>query len=67
LSFLFGSETVSFVPKYIPSLWGEREVEFFQKLQNLQALKTFSHREFEKIIDEFQSYVTEVNVFRNFI
>jgi hypothetical protein len=49
--------------EYIPSLWGDREVEFYQKLQNLQAMKTFSHTEFEKTVDEFHSCVTEVIVF----
>jgi hypothetical protein len=49
--------------KYLPSLWGEREVEFSQKLQNLQAMKTFNHTEFERTVDEFQSCVTEVIVF----
>jgi hypothetical protein len=49
--------------KYIPSLWGDREVEFSQKLQNLQAMKTFSHTEFERTVDEFQSCVTEVTAF----
>lgn len=48
--------------QYIPSLWGDREVEFFKKLQNLQSMKTFSHAEFEKTVDEFQSCVTEVNI-----
>ncbi|PNF33640.1 hypothetical protein B7P43_G12931, partial [Cryptotermes secundus] len=53
------NETGSYMSQYIPSLWGDREVEFFKKLQNLQAMKTFSHTEFEKTVDEFQSCVTE--------
>ncbi|XP_021925023.1 gamma-tubulin complex component 4 isoform X3 [Zootermopsis nevadensis] len=53
------SETVSFTSKNITSIWGEREEEFFQKLQSLQAMRTFNRTEFEKTIDEFRSCVTE--------
>jgi hypothetical protein len=56
-------ETISFTPKYITSIWGEREEEFSQKLQSLQTMKTFNRTEFEKTIDEFRSCVTEVIAF----
>ncbi|KAJ4427759.1 hypothetical protein ANN_25412 [Periplaneta americana] len=53
------SEAMFVTSKFVTSIWGDREVEFYRKLQNLQAMKNFSRTEFEKTVDEFRSCVTE--------
>jgi hypothetical protein len=67
MSFFSCPETVSFTSKYITSVWGEREEEFSQKFQSLQAMRTFNCTELEKTIDEFRSCVTEVIAFVCFV
>ncbi|KAG7203271.1 hypothetical protein KM043_010365 [Ampulex compressa] len=46
-------------PKLENSIWGEREYEYFQKLQNLQSKPIFNIVEFERTIDELKQCVTE--------
>ncbi|XP_015584908.1 gamma-tubulin complex component 4 [Cephus cinctus] len=41
------------------SIWGEKEYEYFHKLQNLQTRPTFSIIEFERTVDELKRCVTE--------
>lgn len=42
------------------SIWGDREYEYFRKLQNLQMSATLNIIEFELTIDEFKQCVTEL-------
>ncbi|XP_043278604.1 gamma-tubulin complex component 4 isoform X2 [Venturia canescens] len=41
-------------------IWGEREYEYFQKLQSLQAKATFDTIDLERTVDELKSCVTEL-------
>ncbi|XP_017762035.1 PREDICTED: gamma-tubulin complex component 4-like [Eufriesea mexicana] len=42
------------------SIWGEKEYEFFLKLQNLQKKHIFNIIEFERTIDELKQCITEL-------
>lgn len=42
------------------SIWGEKEYEYFLKLQNLQKKHIFNIVEFEHIIDELKQCITEL-------
>ncbi|CAK9822093.1 Gamma-tubulin complex component 4 [Anthophora retusa] len=42
------------------SLWGEKEYEYFRKLQNLQKKSIFNIVEFECTIDELKQCITEL-------
>ena len=41
-------------------IWGEREYEYYQKLQTLQRKVTFDTSEFERTVDELKNCVTEL-------
>ncbi|XP_032684472.1 gamma-tubulin complex component 4 [Odontomachus brunneus] len=42
------------------SVWGDKEYEFFRKLQNLQAKSVFNIVEFDRTINELKQCVTEL-------
>lgn len=42
------------------SIWGEKEYEYFLKLQNLKKKSIFSIVEFERTIDELKQCITEL-------
>ncbi|XP_076637844.1 gamma-tubulin complex component 4 isoform X2 [Colletes latitarsis] len=42
------------------SIWGDKEYEYFLKLQNLQKEPVFNIIEFERTIDEFKQCITEL-------
>lgn len=42
------------------SIWGEKEYEYFLKLQNLQKKHIFNIVEFERTIDELKQCITEL-------
>ncbi|XP_015187004.1 PREDICTED: gamma-tubulin complex component 4 [Polistes dominula] len=50
----------SVVTKADNSIWGEKEYEYFRKLQNLQSKPIFNIIEFERTIDELKQCVTEL-------
>lgn len=42
------------------SVWGDKEYEYFRKLQNLQAKSVFNIVEFDRTINELKQCVTEL-------
>lgn len=50
----------SMIPKTENSVWGDKEYEYFRKLQNLQAKSVFNIVEFDRTINELKQCVTEL-------
>lgn len=48
------------IPKTENSVWGDKEYEYFRKLQNLQAKSVFNIVEFDRTINELKQCVTEL-------
>ncbi|TGZ32772.1 gamma-tubulin complex component 4 isoform X1 [Temnothorax longispinosus] len=50
----------SLISKTENSVWGDKEYEYFRKLQNLQAKSVFNIVEFDRTINELKQCVTEL-------
>lgn len=48
------------IPKTKNFVWGDKEYEYFRKLQNLQAKSVFNIVEFDRTINELKQCVTEL-------
>lgn len=57
---IFGTADFSMTFKTDNLVWGDKEYEFFRKLQNLQAKPVFNIVEFDRTINELKQCVTEL-------